>query len=63
MPDAPAIDALDVVFVVVTGAVALHGLSYRDANGERPWVHLLFGSIALLFSLRVLFFDIVGFGG
>lgn len=49
----------DWVFVIVTGAVALHGLTYRDADGERPWVHLLFGSIALLFCVRVLFVDIL----
>jgi len=47
------------IFVLVTGAVAFHGLSYRDADGEHPWVHLLFGSIALLFCLRVLFVDIL----
>ncbi len=48
----------DWVFVLVTGAVAYHGLTYRDKNGEREWVHLLFGCIALLYCLRVLFGDI-----
>lgn len=47
------------VFVVVTGAVAYHGLTYRDANGERDLVRTLFGCIALLFCLRVLFVDIL----
>ncbi len=54
-------DALvDWIFVAVTGFIAYHGITYRDANGEREWVHLLFGCIALLFCLRVLFDDILG---
>jgi hypothetical protein len=50
---------LDFVFVGVTAAVAYHGLTYRDENGETEWGHLLFGCIALLFCLRVLFVDIL----
>ncbi len=50
---------IDWLAVIVTGIIALHGLTYRDANGERPWVHLLFGSIALIFFLRFLFADIL----
>jgi hypothetical protein len=50
---------LDWLFVLVTGLVAIHGLTYRDKNNDRPWVHLLFGSIALLFCIRVLFVDIL----
>ena len=50
---------IDWIAVIVTGVIALHGLTYRDANGERPWVHLLFGSIALLFCIRFLFGDIL----
>lgn len=53
-------DFIDIVFVLVTGAVAWHGLTYRDKNGERPWVHILFGAIALLFCFRVLVFDLLG---
>ena len=49
----------DWFFVLVTAAVAFHGLTFRDANGETEWVHLLFGCIALLFCLRVLLVDIV----
>jgi hypothetical protein len=49
---------LDIVFVVVTGAVAYHGLTYRDESGESEWGHLIFGAIALLFCLRVLLVDI-----
>ena len=50
---------MDLIFVVVTAAVAYHGLTYRDAEGEREWGHLLFGAIALIFCLRVLFFDLL----
>lgn len=50
----------DWVFLIVTGAVAFHGLTYRDARGERPWVHLLFGGIATLYFVRLLLSDILG---
>lgn len=48
----------DILFVVVTALVAWHGLTYRDEDGETEFGHLVFGSIALLFCLRVLFVDI-----
>jgi hypothetical protein len=50
---------VDWVFVLVTGAVAYHGLTYRTPEGERDLVRTLFGCIALLFCLRVLFVDIL----
>ncbi|MFV1997658.1 MAG: hypothetical protein ACC641_06560 [Acidiferrobacterales bacterium] len=50
---------IDYIFVIVTGAVAYHGLTYRTEDGDTETVHLLFGAIALLFSLRVLFVDIL----
>lgn len=49
---------VDWIFVVVTGLIAWHGLTYRDADGERDLVRTLFGCIALLFCLRVLFVDV-----
>lgn len=49
----------DWVFLVVTGFVAYHGLSHRNKDGDNDIGHLLFGSIALLFFLRVLFVDIL----
>jgi hypothetical protein len=51
------------VFVLITGAIAWHGITYRDAEGERDLVRTLFGCIALLFCLRVLFFDILEVSG
>jgi hypothetical protein len=50
---------LDWVFLLATGFIAYHGLTYRDEDGENDIGHLLFGSIALLFFLRVLFVDIL----
>ena len=50
---------LDWVFVIVTGFIAYHGLTFRDENGDKEWVHLLFGCIALLFCVAVLFSDIL----
>lgn len=51
-------DLLDYVFVIVTAAIAYHGITYRTEDGETESVHLLFGAIALLFCIRVLFVDI-----
>lgn len=50
---------LNVVFLAVTGAIAYHGLSFRDEDGNSDTVRLLFGCIALLFFFRVLFADVL----
>jgi len=50
------------MFLIVTGAVAYHGLTYR-ANGESEIGHLLFGAIALMFFFRVLLVDVLGVWG
>ena len=51
---------MDIFFVIITALIAWHGLTFKDANGRKDFVRLLFGAIALLFCLRVLFFDILG---
>jgi hypothetical protein len=51
---------VDFIFLIVKGAIAYHGLTYRDEEGQSEIGHLLFGSIALLFCLRILFVDILG---
>jgi len=51
---------VNAVFLIVTGAIAYHGLTFRDEEGERDTVRLLFGCIALLFFFRVLFLDVLG---
>lgn len=50
---------MNLVFLLVTGAIAYHGLTYRDEDGNSDTVRLLFGCIALLFFFRVLFFDVM----
>ena len=50
---------INLIFVVVTGLIAFHGLTYRNEDGEKDFVRLLFGCISLIFFLRVLFFDLL----
>ena len=49
----------DWIFLIVTAAIAYHGITYRDEAGNSNFVHLLFGCIALLFFLRVLIVDVL----
>ncbi len=48
------------IYFLATAAIAWHGITYRSAEGETSPGHLLFGCIALSFSLRFLFVDIMG---
>jgi hypothetical protein len=50
---------IDWIFLLVTGFVAYHALTHRNEDGENDIGHLLFGSIALLFFMRVLVVDIL----
>ncbi|MCU0838038.1 MAG: hypothetical protein MUE49_04855 [Rhodospirillales bacterium] len=45
---------IDLVFLAVTGAIAWHGIRYRDADGAPTFGHLLFGCIAAVFFVAVL---------
>lgn len=51
---------VNLLFLVVTGAIAWHGIRFRDADGESDFVHLLFGCIAAVFFFLVLFQDVLG---
>jgi len=51
---------VNLVFLALTGAVAWHGIRFRDENGEAEWVHLLFACIAAVFFFGVLFQDVLG---
>jgi hypothetical protein len=51
---------VNLVFLIGTGAVALHGIKFRGEKGEAEWVHLLFGCIAAVFFFGVLFQDVLG---
>ncbi len=55
-----SIDPVDLLFLVVTGAIAWHGLRFRDASGRPVGVHLLFGCIAAVYFCIVLFQDVLG---
>ncbi|MDC3024459.1 hypothetical protein OA264_03205 [Alphaproteobacteria bacterium] len=50
---------MNILFVIITALIAWHGITFRDTNGEKDFVRLLFGAIALLFSLRVLFTEVI----
>ena len=47
------------VFILTTGIIAWHGITYRDKEGEKDFVRLLFGCIALIFFMRVFLDDIL----
>ncbi|HSH42593.1 MAG TPA: hypothetical protein VK973_10770 [Arenicellales bacterium] len=51
---------MNLVFLLVTGGIAWHGLTFRDEQGNSDTVRLLFGCIALLFFFRVLLADVIG---
>jgi hypothetical protein len=50
---------IDWIFLLVTAVIAWHALTHRNDDGENDIGHLLFGAIALLFFVRVLFVDIL----
>ena len=51
---------INLVFLVVTGFIAWHGIRFRDADGNTDFVRLLFGCIAGVFFFMVLFKDVLG---
>jgi hypothetical protein len=51
---------LNLGFLAVTGFIAWHAIRFRDADGDPDFVRLLFGCIAAIFFLRVLFEDVLG---
>ena len=51
---------INIVFLAVTGFIAVHGIRYRDAEGKTDFVRMLFGCIAATFFFLVLFQDVLG---
>lgn len=51
---------VDWIFLAVTAGIAWHAIRFRDADGNPDTVRLLFGCIAAVFFLKVLFEDILG---
>ncbi|MFL2682882.1 MAG: hypothetical protein ACJ0G9_04170 [Alphaproteobacteria bacterium] len=43
------------VFILATGIIAWHGITYKDKEGEKDFVRLLFGCIALIFFITGIF--------
>jgi hypothetical protein len=50
---------VNLVFLIVTGFIAWHGIRFRDAEGNVDAVRLLFGCIAAVFFFMVLFQDVL----
>ena len=53
-------EPIDYLAALVTGLIAYHGITHRNADGDNDFGHMLFGSIALMFCLRFIFVDILG---
>ena len=51
---------LNIIFLAITGAIAYHGIRYRDEEGNTDIVRLLFGCIGATFFFLVLFQDVLG---
>ncbi len=51
---------INFIFLAVTGTIAWHGLRARNEDGKADFVHLLFGCIAALYFVGVLFQDVLG---
>lgn len=51
---------VNIVFLAVTGFIAVHGIRARNPDGSHDYVHLLFGCIAAVFFCLVLFQDVLG---
>ena len=51
---------VNIIFLVVTALIARHAITYRNPDGEKDFVRLLFGCIAAVYFFLVLFKDVFG---
>jgi len=51
---------VNIVFLVATALIAHHGISYKNPDGEKDFVRLLFGCIAAVYFFLVLFDHVLG---
>ena len=51
---------VNIIFLIVTGLIAHHALTYRNAEGKKDFVRLFFGCIAAVYFILVLFKNILG---
>ncbi len=50
---------VNLIFLAVTGYIAVHGIQFRDKDVNSDFVRLLFGCIAAVFFFLVLFQDVL----
>ncbi len=50
---------VNLIFLAVTAYIAIHGIQFRDKDGNTDFVRLLFGCIAAVFFFLVLFQDVL----
>ena len=51
---------VNIIFVVATALIDHHGITFRKEDGEKDFVRLLFGCIAAVYFVLVLFKDVLG---
>ena len=51
---------VNIIFLIATFLIAKHGITYRKEDGEKDFVRLLFGCIAGVYFILVLFKDVLG---
>ncbi len=50
---------INAIFLAATAFIAWHGITFRTEEGETDFVRLLFGCIAAVFFMLVLFQDVL----
>ena len=51
---------VNIIFLVTTALKAHHVITYKNPDGEKDFVRLLFGCIAAVYFVLVLFKDVLG---
>jgi hypothetical protein len=51
--------AVNLIFLAVTGYIAITAIQFKDKDGQTDWVRLLFGCIAAVFFMLVLLQDVL----
>ena len=51
---------VNMIFLTVTAYIAVHGIRFRDEEGNTDFVRLLFGCIAAVYFFLVLMQDVLG---
>ena len=51
---------VNIIFLVTTALIAHHWITYKNPDGEKDFVRLLFGCIAAVYFVLVLFKDVFG---